>query len=74
VRIARFGDSLCRVRGVLVNVTRSELKNFKSAVDLRFAGVEMRIIGLDNRMSALESDVAVIKAICQARSGQRSPV
>jgi hypothetical protein len=55
-------------------VTRSELKNFKSAVDLRFAGVEMRIIGLDNRMSALESDVAVIKAICQARSGQRSPV
>jgi hypothetical protein len=60
--------------GVLVNVTRSELKDFKPAVDLRFASVENRISGLDNLLSSLESDVAVIKAICQERSGQRPPV
>jgi len=74
---------------VLVNTTRADFKEFKASVEKRFADMESRfearfvdmenrfnarLTVVENRLGALESDVAVIRAICQERQGQRSPV
>ena len=52
---------------VLVNVTRTDFKDFKTLVETRFSGVE-------GRLNRLEVDVAEIKAICRERSGRDTPV
>jgi len=64
---------------VLVNVTRSDFKDFKNLVENRFAAVDNRFAAVDNRFTTLESDitslkvdVAEIKAICRERSAKNS--
>jgi len=58
---------------VLVNVTRSDFKDFKNLVENRFAAVDNRFTTLESDVTSLKVDVAEIKAICRERSGKDSP-
>lgn len=53
---------------VLINVTRSDFKEFKQLVENRFTNVDNRFTNVENRLNRLEQDVTEIKAICRERN------